>query len=310
MSFAAGNAARGAATLSLGQLAAVGITAYAVANPEKFLEGLMKGLHVLQTNSNQQQQGSGMAPIIIHQTAPGANGKSMGVYMVQMAVGAGLCGWGSYMILVQILPEQAKQFLPVSTKTFNKAVASLGKAVINLKDTLLVQIQSLSNKQDELGEQQEETHTQVLEVKGNVQNVRTDLSLVQEALNLCQESLSESERRTSYIARGVQLLTRGVSTILPEDEGLLHELVSFNSAGEDMLKIPSPMQNHRLQKTMQALSEIPKTDVKQNKINSTAPSKTVDQASPENEHPPNPASDAVSDVYSLLHSIGCPQTVQ
>ena len=114
------------------------------------------------------------------------------------------------MVLVNVLPDAAKGMLPVTTRHFNRAVTSLGKGVINLKETLMEQVRGLSKKQDDLSERQEETYVEVLNVKDNVSDLKGDLSLVQESLDLCHATLSESERRTSYIARGVQLLTRAL----------------------------------------------------------------------------------------------------
>ena len=163
------------------------------------------------------------------------------------------------MVLVNVLPEAAKGMLPVTTTVFSRAVTSLGKAVINLKESLMEQVLGLSKKQDDLGDRQNQTHNEVLHVKGDVRDLKGDLNHVQNSLDQCRVSLTESERRTSYIARGVQLLTRGVSTILSQDDDLLYELLQFNSAGEEFTHSPALSQESPL--AIQEIEE-PENDVR------------------------------------------------
>ncbi|CAB9507267.1 expressed unknown protein [Seminavis robusta] len=314
MSFAAGNAARSATvSLPMGQIAMVGLGFFCITNPEKFFLTLSKGAQFFQAfsaqpNGHALQNQAPQQPIIIHQAAPVVSGStgssSMGRLFMKLLMGAGLC-WGSYAVLVSVLPDVAKNLLPVNQKVFNRAVTSLGRAIINLKDTLMAQINTLSRKQDDLSAKQDETHDEVLQVKDNVLDVRSDLALVQEALDLCQASLTESERRTSYIARGVQLLTRGVSTILPEDENLLHELVQFNIAGDDFQQ-PTPLQQRRLQ---QAIQHIQQQQQPQQGENQVAEASAVligvqptPSSDPENEVPATPAAveASVGPVHDLL----------
>ena len=337
MSFA-GKAAQGATIhLPLGQMAVVGLGFFCVTNPDKFFLSLAKGVQFFNNvsmapaNGNAQQQQQ-QAPIIIHHTAPAAiaGGRTRAVaFLVQLVVGAGFC-WGSYMVLVTVLPEAAKGMLPVNKSHFNRAVTSLGSPVINLKDSLLEQIFALSRKQDDLGEQQEKTHTEVVDIKDNVHGIRGDLSQMQTALDLCQASLTESERRTSYIARGVQLLTRGVSTILPEDEHLMNELVSFNMAGDEFNQKPTPLQQRQrqkrlseLQRSVSAPSPLDDGSVATTAVSSHATPQQLSFGSPrrtsfsrsstsslspqpENEHPSIPAvEDSVSDVHALMSELGC-----
>lgn len=218
-----------AVQLPLGQLAVLGTGVFVCMNPDKFLTLLHKTTQAMLLPP--QHPAGSQQPIVIHQNLP-TSGNARATTVVQLVIGAGFC-WGTYVILVSMLPEHMKGMLPVSTSVFNRAVSSLGKAVINLKDTLMEQVSMLSKKQDDLSDQQEETHGEVLNVKDNVQDLKQDLSLIQESLNLCHSTLSESDRRTAYIAQGVQLLTRGVSTFLPEDDSLLKDLLRFNNAGED-----------------------------------------------------------------------------
>lgn len=254
-------AAQGATVhLPLGQLALVGLGVFALTSPDKFFYTLQKGSQFLMTEQHTPSGSSQMSqqPIVIHQVTNSPTGKSFTGYVVQLVLGAGFC-WGSYMVLVNVLPEAAKGMLPVTTTVFSRAVTSLGKAVINLKESLMEQVLGLSKKQDDLGDRQNQTHNEVLHVKGDVRDLKGDLNHVQNSLDQCRVSLTESERRTSYIARGVQLLTRGVSTILSQDDDLLYELLQFNSAGEEFTHSPALSQEAPL--AIQEIEE-PENDVR------------------------------------------------
>ena len=232
-----------AVQLPLGQLVTIGVGALCVMNPEKFfllLQRTTQAFLLPQPSSH----GHSQQPIVIHQTTAAAQASGRATVVAQVLFGATVC-WGTYVVAIQLLPEQFKGMLPVSTSTFKTAVSSLGKAVINLKETLMEQISGLSKKQDELGEQQEETHSEVLNVKESVTDLKEDLTLIQESLNLCHSTLSESDKRTAYIAQGVQLLTRGVSTFLPEDDALMKELLRFNVQGEQFKMNPAQLQQMR-----------------------------------------------------------------
>jgi hypothetical protein len=301
-----------AVQLPLGQLAMVGLGFFCVTNPDKFFAALQRGtmlyLSALPTNSGQQSQ-----PTIIYQQIPmGGNKGTLTGYLIQLSVGAGFC-WGSYILLVNVLPEAAKGMLPVTKGVFNKAVTSLGKAVLNLKDTLLEEILGLSKKQDELSDKQESTYIEVLNVKDSVGDLRGDLGQVQGSLDLCHSSLSEAERRTSYIARGVQLLTRGVSTILPQDDALLYELVQFNIAGEEFDR-PAPLEQRRVEQTRL----ISRRNSPPNFNTSTPAVARSDQQrssedDPENEVPRQPLEQRINgsldEVRALLDSFGTGKTL-
>lgn len=324
--------------LPLGQLALVGLGAFCIANPDKFFSTLAHGAAFLQNSEGPRSQGGASSqPIIIHQSVPAAAGSSAKGIAIRLVVGASLC-WGSYVVLVTVLPEQAKQLLPVNKAVFNQAVTSLGKAVLNLKDTLLEQMHALSGKQDELSDKQDKTHTEVVEIKENVQDVKGDISAVQEALDLCQASLSDAERRTTYITRGVQLLTRGVSTILPEDEHLLTELAKYNLAGEEF-RGPAPLQRERRLREhrdnlrrLEVEHQSPSRDTPQAEI-VIRPSSGISvnslespyaeayqvqsnqSSDPENDHPAKIVSPAaveasVADIHTLLRMHGNPAAIQ
>jgi len=289
-----------AVQLPLGQLAVIGMGAFCVMNPDKFFYALHKSTQAFLMAPSNTPMGQNQQPIVIHQTSPVVSGNSRTTMVVQLVIGAGCC-WGSYVLLVGMLPEHMKGMLPVSTTTFKTAISSLGKAVINLKETLMEQISSVSKKQDDLSEQQEETHSEVLNVKDSVSDLKDDLSLIQESLNLCHSTLSESDRRTAYIAHGVQLLTRGVSTFLPEDDALLKDLVQFNHAGDEF-KNPAQLMQLRtllrnLQKTksdgnLQAQAVLLTPDGKNSSSQvSSAPDSAVEQS--------------VVEVRALLNSMQC-----
>lgn len=286
--------------LPLGQLAVVGLGAFCVTNPDKFFSAIQKGtqLYLADFAPQNQSRKSSQQPIVIHHAAPASSRSATGT-IVQLVIGAGFC-WGSYMVLVNVLPDAAKGMLPVTTRHFNRAVTSLGKGVINLKETLMEQVRGLSKKQDDLSERQEETYVEVLHVKDNVSDLKGDLSLVQESLDLCHATLSESERRTSYIARGVQLLTRGVSTFLPENEGLMHELIQFNSAGEEFNNA-APVQQQRLREIVQSVG-----DSEDRHEVSTPPLLEDATDVPESKIPKTPADDverSLTEVRALLSTV-------
>lgn len=294
----------GAVQLPLGQLALIGAGIFAVSNPDKFFLALHKGTQAfLLPPAHPNQASSSSQPIVIHQTVPAAGSSSKMTTVIQLVIGAGCC-WGTYVLLVQMLPESMKGMLPVSTTVFNRAVSSLGKAIINLKETLMEQVSNMSKKQDELGEQQEETHSEVLIVKDNVSELKDDLSLIQESLNLCHSTLSESDRRTAYIAHGVQLLTRGVSTFLPEDDALVNELVQFNSAGDEF---KNPAKLLELRKLLRSLQKS-KTETTTRYQEAVLLTPGSSSSNPENEIPSTPDSAidrSVVEVRALLDSLQC-----
>ena len=291
--------------MPLGQLAMIGVGAFCVMNPDKFLYAIHKSTQAFMLPPPHGNHGSvQQQPIVIHQigSASGSSSRTVAVTIVQLVIGAGFC-WGSYMVLVNMLPDAMTGMMPVSKKRFNQAVASLGKAVLNLKETLMEQVLNLRKKQDELGEKQEETHTEVLNVKDNVTDLKGDLTLIQESLNLCHSTLSESDRRTAYIAHGVSLLTRGVSTFLPEDDELLNELVQFNNAGAEFKNPAKLLQLRQLLRSLQ-----------KSKHENSVPQAVLLEATdsdPENEVPTTPASveRSVAEVRALLDSVRCGTTV-
>jgi hypothetical protein len=234
MSMAAA-AVRGPLQSPMGQWALVALGAMYVANPEKFFQILRSSVQLLleppQFNgSNRQSQ----QPIVIHTVSGGGSGKPFVSYILQLAMGAGVC-WGSYMIMASILPEAAKGLLPVTRGFFSTAITSLGKGIINVRDSLMKEILGLGVKQDEMSEKLDETHSDVLNVKDNVGNIRMDLGRVQQVLDDCQLSLTEAEKRHEYIGQGVRLLTRGVSSLLPPDADLAYELNKYNRLGSQIL---------------------------------------------------------------------------
>lgn len=243
-------------------------------------------------------------PTVIYQTIPGhqSNKSSLIMYLIQLTIGASFC-WGTYMVLINVLPDAAKAMLPVTTSVFNRAVKTLGRGILAVKETLTEQILGLSKKQDELSDKQDDTHIEVLKVKDSVTDIRTDIGLVQHSLDLCHESMSENELRTTYIARGMRLLSRGVSSILPQDHDLAYELDQFNREGESYQEArPRPM-------VVQLVSTRKKEDVEQEnqlpaiaaEASSSSSSNNV-ETDPENEVPSTPEGNNqnLDDVRLLL----------
>lgn len=242
MSMAATHAARaagGAGSISTSTLALVGLGGFVLANPEKALVILQKALLAISDNggggSGERNVTGSPTPIVIHAggggpaMGGGGGGAGRGVYgvLVQLSVGAGLC-WGSYALLINVLPEQAKNMLPVTQGTFKTAVSSLGKGLLQVKDALSAELANLLTQQSELAHKQDETHEQVLYVQDQVSDVHDDVHRVRTAVDDCQDALSATDKRTTYIARGMRLVTRGMTALLPPDDVLAQELRTFH----------------------------------------------------------------------------------
>jgi hypothetical protein len=146
------------------------------------------------------------------------------------------------MILASVLPEAAKGMLPVTRTFFSTAITSLGKGIINVRDSLMKEMLGLGVKQDEMSEKLDETHVDVITVKDNVGNIQMNLDRVQQVLDDCQSSLTDAEKRQEYIGQGVRLLTRGVSSLLPPDADLAYELDKYHRLGSEILDARPPTQ--------------------------------------------------------------------
>lgn len=240
MSFVASQAARSVAGPSTTTLALVGIGTFCLANPEKALQLVQRALLALSDGSggHAHSVASGPQPIVIHAGGGSAGGSAgsassgSGLYyaILQLSLGAGLC-WGSYVLLINVLPEQAKNMLPVTQGTFKAAVTSLGKGILHVKDSLSAEIANLLGKQAELADKQDETHEQVLYVQDQVADVHDDINDMQTSLGRCQKAWQTTDKRTSYIAKGIRLVAQGMTAILPPDDDLAKELNKFQTFG-------------------------------------------------------------------------------
>ena len=251
--------AKGPLSSALGQWAFVGLGAYALAGGEalknaagqtasvaaQLAAGVPLSTILAAQGSHGQSSGTAAAaaipaPIVIHTTS-GSSGGSSGkiltdkplVFLVQITLGAGLC-WGSYLVFSTILPEQIKEMLPVTRKFFDTAITSLGKGILQVKDTLSEQILGLRAQQDDLAEQQSATHSEVLTVKNDLGEVKFDLNAIADTVERCEASLAGAERRQSYTARGVRLLVRCVGAMMPGNARLASELDRFAQQGDEM----------------------------------------------------------------------------
>jgi len=244
--------AKGPLSSALGQWAFVGLGAYALAGGEALRDAAVRTAQITAQLSAgvplstilgepdrrlvaQGTSASSQAPIVIHTTSSGGGGgiaqKPLAL-LVQLTIGAGLC-WGSYIVLSNFLPEQIKEMLPVTRKFFDAAITSLGKGILQVKETLSEQILGLSRKQEELSDKQDETHTEVLSVRNDLGEVRFDLGQIADTVERCEASLSHAERRQSYTARGVRLLVRCVGAMMPGNSRLAGELDRFAVAGDE-----------------------------------------------------------------------------
>jgi hypothetical protein len=214
-------------------LAVVALGSFCIANPEKAYGILHKALATLSDGNGASSNSNGLQPIVIHAGGPqggsyfgGGSGGSITYVLVQLGVGAGLC-WGSYALLVQVLPEAAKNMLPVSQATFKTAVTSLGKGLIHVRESLSKEILSLLHMQTDLQSKQDETHEQVLYVQDQVSDVHDDLHGLQGSMDDCQRALRSTDQRTTYIAKGIRLVTQGMTAMLPPDDELRREIDRF-----------------------------------------------------------------------------------
>ena len=246
--------AKGPLSSALGQWAFVGMGAYALAGGDALRDAAVRTAQItaqlaagvplsaiLEAGEHSSRRlahgapASAQAPIVIHTTSSGG-GAGMAqkplVLLVQLTIGAGLC-WASYIVFSNFLPEQIKEMLPVTRKFFDAAITSLGKGILQVKETLSEQILGLSRKQEELSDKQDETHTEVLSVRNDLGEVRFDLGQIADTVERCEASLSHAERRQSYTARGVRLLVRCVGAMMPGNSRLAGELDRFNVAGDE-----------------------------------------------------------------------------
>eukprot|EP00977_Amphora_coffeiformis_P017129 scaffold5479_cov199-Amphora_coffeaeformis.AAC.68 len=246
-------------SISTGTLAAVGLGGFVLANPEKALLLLQKALLAISSDGadgshgNQGLRSSSPQPIVIHAGGPsvvggGGGGLGRGFYYVvlQGSLAVGIV-WGSYALLVNVLPEQAKNMLPVTQGTFKQAVVSLGKGLLHVKDTLSAEISNLLAQQTELSHKQDETHEQVLYVQDQVADVHDDIGHMQTSIDDCKAALSSTDKRTTYIAKGIRLVTQGMTAMLPPDDELAKELRSFHKTDETAVMAP----RHRSEDTAQ-----------------------------------------------------------
>ena len=249
--------AKGPLSSALGQWAFVGLGAYALAGGEALKDVASKTATItaqlaagvplstiLEANSKSSSNNATAAsaaipaPIVIHTGSSSSDsGKLLTdkplIFLVQLTLGAGLC-WGSYIIFSNLLPEQIKEMLPVTRKFFDAAITSLGKGILQVKESLGEQILGLSAKQDELSEQQTETHNEVLSVRNDLGEVKFDLNAIADTVERCEASLTTAERRQSYTARGVRLLVRCVGAMMPGNARLASELDRFAQQGDEM----------------------------------------------------------------------------
>ena len=220
--------------ISTSTLALVGLGGFVLANPEKAILLLQKALLAISdgngSGSPTTASHAAQHPIVIHTGGPsaggGGGGKGLTYALVQVSLGAGVC-WGSYVLLVNVLPETAKNMLPVTQGTFKQAVTSLAKGLLHVKDTLSAELAGLLHAQTDLAHKQDETHDQVLYVQDQVADVHDDVGHLRTAVDDCQAALSSTDKRTTYIAKGIRLVTAGMTAMLPPDDELAKELRSF-----------------------------------------------------------------------------------
>ena len=224
------------------------------------------------------------SPIVIHTgTSKSDEGNTFVTTIVKYGCGAGTI-WIAYMIAANMLPEWAKDMLPVSRKFFDRAVTNLGKGILNVKNALSRQIANLSAKQDDLSKKQSETHTEVVNLQSQLGEARQDLSVMNESLGRCEGQLETAERLQIYTSRGVKLLVRCVASVMPGNDRIMSELLQFTKEGES-LQQKKEEDNKMLESRRE--SEAQKEIMKLTSPAATPASSThkAGFVSPENEHP-------------------------
>lgn len=149
------------------------------------------------------------APIVI-QTSGSASSKGEKIFGQLIGYTVTAAGvWVSYTILINYLPDWAKEMLPVTRQVFDKAVRNLGKGIVNCSEQIL----ALMKKQDA-------THDELLEA-------RADIGNLQESLDRCEENLENAEITQNKSARGIKLLVKAVATIVPGNHNIADELNQY-----------------------------------------------------------------------------------
>lgn len=150
------------------------------------------------------------APIVIQ--TPGSASSSaqeriMGQLIAYTVSAAGV--WVSYSILINYLPDWAKEMLPVTRQVFDKAVSNLGRGIVAVSDKIL-----------EVMQRQEETHSELLEA-------RTDIHGLRETLDGMEQTLDDAGEVQGKTARGVKLLVRAVATMVPGHHVVAQDLIKY-----------------------------------------------------------------------------------
>jgi len=151
---------------------------------------------------------SSQAPIVI-QTGNGSStqDKIMGQLITYTVTAAGV--WVSYSIMVNYLPDWAKEMLPVTRQVFDKAVQNLGKGILEVSE----QIVNVMRKQDK-------THDELLEA-------RNDIMTVQGSVDRCEDALDAADALQNKSQRGIKLLVRAVAIMVPGSHNIADELNRF-----------------------------------------------------------------------------------
>jgi hypothetical protein len=148
---------------------------------------------------------SAQAPIVI-QTGKNESTQEriVGQLITYTVTAAGV--WLSYTILVNYLPDWAKEMLPVTRQVFEKAVQNLGRGILEVSEQIL----NVRKKQDE-------THDELLEA-------RHDITTAQGSIDRCEDALGAADALQNKTQRGIRLLVRAVATMVPGSHNIAQEL--------------------------------------------------------------------------------------
>jgi len=148
---------------------------------------------------------SAQAPIVIQTgKSESTQERIVGQLITYTVTAAGV--WISYTILVNYLPDWAKEMLPVTRQVFEKAVQNLGRGILEVSEQIL----NVRKKQDE-------THDELLEA-------RNDIMTFQGSIDRCEDALSAADALQNKTQRGIKLLVRAVATMVPGSHNIAQEL--------------------------------------------------------------------------------------
>lgn len=145
----------------------------------------------------------------------GSSGGYSILFYTSAAAGAGLLylrfvkGW-----TLQDLMYVTRASLKNSINQVTSGLEGLSSRLVNIKNLLQQQIESLSSKQDEAMATQQEIIGQLNDVGRDVEGTRGEVGMVREAVDDIQGHLDEIAQQTAYTNQGIYLLCSVIGEIV------------------------------------------------------------------------------------------------